>query len=1414
MNPVLTRSTVPSIFLRRFPLHLFSAFLTVLISYSAAAQQPSASAGLGAAPTAAPSATTSLDPWFAPYASVDPKALYEAASAVEAPDGADVAILSDDQSYSFDEQGRIVHVSHFIYKVLTQKGAEGWDALAEGWEPWNEERPEIRARVIAPDFTVHSLDPKSITEEPARGGDYKTYSDGKTLRAPLPAIAAGVVVEEEYIEHEDKPFFAPGHVGLLTFGQDRVPVAHNRVVFEAPSSLPLRTDTVLLPNLKPQRVESNGKVTLTYDLGSLEAIGHYEDNLPSDVTRFPEVRFSTGASWQVMAAEYSKIVDSKSDLASVQPIVDKLIAGKTSVADKENALIDYLDREVRYTGIEFGEAAIVPHSPAEVLSQKYGDCKDKATMLVTMLRAAGIPAYVALLNAGSRMDVPADLPGMGLFDHAIVYVPAIPAAGKHDIAIPALWIDATDQYARLGQLPSGDQGRKALIARPETTALTLTPESTSKDNVLLEYREIKLSDNGPATVTEKTQPMGVFESNYRSFYADKPDKDMRENLTGYVKAQYISEKLTTVERTDPADLTKQFELTLACEKAKRGYTDLDSAVAAIRVESLFQRLPDEFKHKDDPDAKKKEEKPEPPRTADWELNEPFSAAWHYRILPPDGFIPKELPKDETIQIGPSLLTEKFSADKDGVVEADLTFDSVKRRFTVAEVKEIGDKITEIESGSAILVNFEPRAEALLHDGKVKEALAAYRGLIALHPNEAVHHLQVANVLLEAGMGEAARAEARLAVKLDPTSALAEKDLSQILKHDLVGRPMRPGSDWAGAAEALRAAVRLDPDDHAAQADLAILLEYDPVGRRYGGGAKMKDAIAEYRKLGQDKLNDLGIANNLAFALFYGGDPAGAIDAAQTLNPEPVALIAASVAQLHGSKDGLAEVNKRSSGDSAFKETARTAGEMLMNTRNYALAADFLEAGASGDNAAQTMGLATMLRGAQHHEDLKFANTPQDLVKRFFLLSMDKDLTEEKMYALLSRNGQAVMKSEDADERKKSLESGKQMDSQFARQDNSLDVTLDILAQAVDPKGEGTDANGYREKLQVPGGANMTLFVVREDGQYKLLDTTEKPNSIGLEILDRIQAGNLDGAKVLLDWLREDTHLEGGDDPLGGPVFPRFWIKGEAADARKMKLAAAAILVGTKPTAAQGVALLEAAQKDAATDREKTNIELALAIGYSELDNYTKLLHVSSTLAKETPESRLAFAENMEALMGLGRFDESFKVADERLKLLDGDADALRMKAQSAADSGDIAASRALLHKLADQGKDDAEVWNEIAWFGLFTGKVDDTDVAAAIKSTQMDKDNAHILHTLACDYAAVGKPKEAHELLLRSMDDLNLDQPDDDYWYALGMIAEQYGERDIAIADYRKLEKPKETLALPTSSYRLAHMRLKALNAE
>jgi len=1375
---------------RSYSIHISSCFLSVLIAV---------------VPLASARAQASPESWTAPYGSVDAKTLYEAASAVAAPDGVNVTEFCDSETFTFDDAGRLVHSGHFIYKVVTQKGAEEWDSLAVGWEPWHEARPMIRARVITPDFLVHTLDPKTITEEPARGGDYKTYSDGKRLHAPLPAIAPGAVVEEEYVETETEPPVVPGRVGRAIFGSQNVPVAHSLAVFDYPSSLSLHTSPVLLPGVQPSRTEHNGRVTLRFEIGPLDPIEALEPNLPPDVVRVPMIEFSTGASWQQLAAAYGKIVDSFAGSSAVQAVVDPLVAGKKTAAEKEGAIVDYLDREVRYTGIEFAESAIVPHDPAETLAKKYGDCKDKATLLVTMLRAAGVPAYVALLNAGSRLDVPADLPGMGLFDHAIVYVP-----GKPDI-----WIDATDRYASLAQLPINDQGRHALVARAETTALIRIPESASADNGLSESREFTLADNGPANVVEITHPRGVYESGYRAYYADKPDKDTRDGLRGYVQAEYLSDDLTKVDRTDSADLATNFKLTLACDKAKRGYTGLENAQAAIRVDSLFRLLPDELKRKDDPEKKSKDpDKAKTPRTDDWWLGVPYRSEWNYRFIPPTGFVPKELPKDATLQLGPATLSETFAVEKDGAVTAHLVFDTVKRRYSVAEATALRNQVADLSAGPAILVSFEPQAAALLRDGKVKEALAGYRALVAAHPDDAVHHLQVANVLLEAGMGEAARNEARLAVKLDPNSALAERVLADILKHDLVGRNLRAGSDLTGAAEAYRAAIKLDPDDHTAQGDLAILLEYDSVGRRYSGQAHMKEAIAEYRELGQDKLTDLGISDNLVYALFYGGEFAEAYKSGQALNPEPKALLAASLATMQDSKAGLAEANKRANDDSSLKEMARTAGEMLMNMRVYPQAADFYQAGAAGDDAARILGLANMLRTAPHHEDVKFANTPADMARRFALVPFDLNLTEASFDSLLSRNALKVMNAEDADERKETLESARQMNSALAREGSSLDVTEDIVLQMLDPKGEGDDATGYREKLENLNGTTTTLFVVKEDGQYKLLDTLDKPNAIGLEALDRIKAGDLKGAKALLDWMREDQHLEGGDDPLGGLIFPRFWIKGEAADARKMKLAAAAILVNTKPTTAEGVAVLEEGLKDAANERERTNIQLALAEGYGTLQNFAKMLEVSSALHQQVPESKQAFIDNALALMGLGRNDEAIALADDRLKLLENDADALTMKIQIEANRGNYDAARATAQKLADMGKTDAMLLNNVAWDALFTGKVTQDDVAKAIRATEMQKDAPGILHTLACLYAEIGNTKDAHDVLLRAMDDWNLDEPNDEVWYVLGRIAEQYGEREIAVADYRKLKKPDEVLAIPTSTYTLAQMRLKAMEKQ
>ena len=83
------------------------------------------------------------------------------------------------------------------------------------------------------------------------------------------------------------------------------------------------------------------------------------------------------------------------------------------------------------------------------------------------------------------------------------------------------------------------------------------------------------------------------------------------------------------------------------------------------MDRLFQFLPEELRQKDNSDEKKNTgpDKPKKPRTEDWWLNAALTTEWNYRFIPPAGFVPKELPKDATIALGPALLTEKFTDGK-------------------------------------------------------------------------------------------------------------------------------------------------------------------------------------------------------------------------------------------------------------------------------------------------------------------------------------------------------------------------------------------------------------------------------------------------------------------------------------------------------------------------------------------------------------------------------------------------------------------------------------------------------------------------------------------------------------------------------------------------------------------------------
>ncbi|HEX2123055.1 MAG TPA: DUF3857 domain-containing transglutaminase family protein, partial [Thermoanaerobaculia bacterium] len=683
------------------------------------------------------------DPWDAAPFSSDPKTLLAAAEAISAGEAGAVVLLNE-TTHTFDDKGGSVTTARVVYRIANDSAIARWGSVNAPWAPWVQERPAIEARVVAKDGSVHRLDANAITEAPAPEESLDIFSDNRIIRAPLPAVAVGSVVEQ-LITYESKESVYDGATSDVFFFGGFEPVHRARFVVDAPAGLALHF--VNQARIEPRKEERDGRQHIVYEGGPFARYEDFEWNLPFDVAPLPWVGVSNSKSWQELAKRYAEIVEKQIANASLAKEAREAIGNAKERREVVAKALAWMQKRVRYAGVEVGESSVVPRSPQTVLSNRYGDCKDKATLLVALLRHAGIKAHVALLRAGDDFDVPRDLPGLGMFNHAIVLVHPIDGGPE------PIWVDPTDEFARAGELPIMDQGRLALVASDATTAPVVTPVFESTANRIVETRTFHLPEEGKATVVETTEPAGADESMMRRVYVSTDRRKYRQSMEEYAKSYYAATSVSKVDVSDPHDLTKPFRVQVEAVEASRGIAMDGEAAVAIFMTGLFDHLPwslRSFGNDDDDDEATKKR-----RKNDFVFSRPFVREWRYRIVPATGFVARTLPQNETVRLGTMTLTKEFAAQPDGVVAATIRFDSGKRRLTAVEFDETRKALEEL-SGNAIMIGFDQRGALELAKGNISGALAEFRKLQSAHPKEGRHHTEIARALLAGGMGDAAR----------------------------------------------------------------------------------------------------------------------------------------------------------------------------------------------------------------------------------------------------------------------------------------------------------------------------------------------------------------------------------------------------------------------------------------------------------------------------------------------------------------------------------------------------------------------------------------------------------------------------------------------------------------------------------
>jgi tetratricopeptide (TPR) repeat protein/transglutaminase-like putative cysteine protease len=1355
----------------------------------------------------------SEDVWDGPAFSASPDSLRQAASSIKAAKDMDVTVLLNEERLSFDVQGKEVDTRHMIYRIENEEGVKGWAETSGDWEPWRQAKPEIKVRVITSDGAVHVLDPKTLNDVPVHESDPDIYSDRRAYGGPLPAIAVGAIVEEEVTIRDTAPYFAGGAVERLVLSMG-VPVARSRIILSHADGLPLHYVLHLLPDATVKKSSESGQETITIENGPLPPYAERLTHLPADVVPYPEVEFGTGTSWQRVAEDYTHLVNDKMRLADVQPLLAKLNVKNGSRMEVIRRMVAALHKSVRYTGVEFDESSLVPQFPSETLKRKYGDCKDKATLLAVMLRGAGIPASLALLDVGPGRDINVDLPGMGKFDHAIVYVP--PSGSE-----PEVWIDATDEYARPGDLPAMDYGRWALVVDEKTTALTKIPELTGPHNFHRETREFTLAEFGPANIVEKNEQIGARESEFREFY-NGDAKKVREDSEKYVKNEYLADSLTSLDHGDLADLEKPFSVTYVT-KGKRGNTDYESAGIAIRVEDLFEGLPQYFTSADADEPEKDKDKDEKvpersqPRTLDWQID-PFINEWDYKILAPPGYKLRALPPDKEAQLGTAKFTQKYSANAEGTVaEAVLRFESGKSRLTVAEAKVLREAVVQAQKADPVFITFDQAGHSLIAAGKIKDGLAAYHQLVQLHPKEALHRIQLARTLLNAGLAEEARSVAKEATVLEPASAQAYSTLAWILQHDLIGRRFKKGFDYDGAVAAYRKAKALDPKDKDVRTNLAILLESDSDGVRYSEKAHLREAIAEFKELRElDKDYMSAYEDNVLYDLWYAHDSKGLLETITRLPSTDgrKGLMLAAIAADQGPDAAIKKSLEITTEEQGRGKALVSAGSLLMRVRRYPETTEMFAAGSHGQpNESQFAASVAIFAKTKPYQQVKMDPTdPRSVMQRLFVLLLGARVNQDAVAPLFSKFVVAQSDFKDAVSFQHSMG---QLRVQIGSTGLPLDVILDIALSNLRYTLEGDDNLGYKVTMEAPGAATQEAYVVHEDGQWKLAAFNSSsaaaiPEELSWQALACLQHKDLEHARKWLDWAREKIHISEGDDPLSGQPFPHFWTKGQEGDETAIRTASL-VLLPSKELRGEYLSGLMGVRDAAKSDAERQRLNLVLAHAYAVQERWAELLDVAEKLLSSAPDSYVAFHFAEQAYTGLRRLEDWDKLVQSRLQKHSDDPEYVRSASRLADFQGQFDKARALLKTMIDRGKATQSDMNVYAWEALLTPAPPDQDaIDTARRANDLAKNsNFAILHTLACLYAETGKTAQARELLLKAMDAAEMESPDSEIWFGFAKIAEQYGESIAARLMYGRVEKPKTVY--PGTSYAMAQQRLAVL---
>jgi tetratricopeptide (TPR) repeat protein len=499
--------------------------------------------------------------------------------------------------YRFENDGTGRKETIARIRVQSEAGVQQWGQIQVGYNSANERVEIAYVRVIKADGSVVKAGDDAVQDLSAPlEQQAPVYTDYRQKHITVPGLRPGEVLEYDIVTVIHTAL-APGEFWAdYDFDKSNIDL-DEEVEVDVPASRAIKLKNK--PERNPTISETNGRRVYHWTSSHLEREDD-QKNKDKDKDKSkkkkkhpederPDIQLTSFVSWEQIGLWYAGLEkDRRAPSPEVRAKAEELTKGLNDDLDKVQALYDYVAKNFRYVSLSLGLGRYQPHASGDVLHNQYGDCKDKHTLLASLLEAEGMHASSVLINSSRKLDP--DVPSPSQFDHVITMLPM----GKQEI-----WMDTTSEVAPFRLLAYSLRNKLALVVPASGTPhLEQTPADTPMPDSEISEVDGKINEIGKLEAHVHYTFRGDEELLLRSIFRRVPQSQWQrvvENVNSGMGGD-----VTNLKISDPAATREAF--TMSYDVSKPNFLDWSKKKADLILPLCQFNLPDLGDGDDDADS--------------------------------------------------------------------------------------------------------------------------------------------------------------------------------------------------------------------------------------------------------------------------------------------------------------------------------------------------------------------------------------------------------------------------------------------------------------------------------------------------------------------------------------------------------------------------------------------------------------------------------------------------------------------------------------------------------------------------------------------------------------------------------------------------------------------------------------------